>query len=188
MPYLVQVSFVSQHCPIFEMLPNWVGPREGASEYQYDPKLLPERAVQRSKHKHVPDFVRIGGNWCVSERFKKLVEELEPARHRFHPLPMFRPNGEPVSGRYFIFDNANAIDAIVPERSKVRIGAAGAMLFSHGSDLVIDCDKVKGCHVWRGRTTAISSTFFSDELQRAVEAANLKKLRFEQTLTLGTAK
>jgi hypothetical protein len=167
------------------MLPKWFAPRYGDCEFQYTPDRLPEKAQQTSPHKHVPDFIVVGGVWCVSELFKDLVEQLEPRRHRFYPLPMYRPDGSlvlvPVP--HFIFDNTNAIDAVVVEQSEVTW--SNTMLFGVGGNLAIDFE---GRHVWRGKTQVTVQTFFSDDLKEAVERLKLKKLRYEQTRVAVPAK
>jgi hypothetical protein len=84
-----------------------------------------------------------------------------------------------LPAQHFIFDNTNAIDAIVVEQSKVTW--SNTMLFGVGGNLSVDLQKVEGRHVWRGRSQAMVQTFFSDDLKEAVERLNLKKLRYEQT-------
>lgn len=72
--------------------------------------------------KTLPDFTV--GPWSsldvVSERFKRLVEDLDPVAHEFIPLDVVQPDGTSVDCRHFIFRLAGLLPhSIELKRSEV---------------------------------------------------------------------
>lgn len=189
MPYLAKTSLNDRYTASFTCepkAPKVLYTRPAGS--LFDLADLPVRARQNTRHKFVPDFRQTGDIWFVSERFRDLVEELEPGLHGFHPLPHVRKDGTPVEGRYFIFDDREPVDAIVEEASPgvnwepLMVHEGVFLSMTNPGQITFRRSLVGHRHVWRGRTYLKSLYFFSDPLAEQVERLGLKKLYLTKTL------
>ncbi|TGD60835.1 hypothetical protein EYC08_19995 [Tabrizicola sp. WMC-M-20] len=73
--------------------------------YRPDPSRYPLKVRLSRPRKTLPDFTV--GPWAsldvVSERFKRLVEDLDPVTQDFVPLDVAQPDGTSADTRHFIF-------------------------------------------------------------------------------------
>ena len=60
------------------------------------------RVVRLSKKKKLTDVTLAAGIAVVSQRFREIVEELEPGVHGFAEVEVLRKDGEPEPGTWFI--------------------------------------------------------------------------------------
>lgn len=113
--------------------------------------LFPSEAHVRSSTKNPPDMLTIAG-LGVSERFKELIERLEPGVHQFVHVPTFLRGGAPTPKRYYAMVLGQAAThQIVDELTTVQRNPDGIILppsrLMRG-DLVIDRRETAGWHAW----------------------------------------
>ena len=135
-----------------------------------------------------PDFLRLTNLRLASERFRDLVEALEPDVHQFFPVKMVRKSGAPISLPYFLLNVAQSFDCIIPEKSdlawRVTSSPAGSIqreplryqVINSHDGLVLKKDVVRGRHMFRsqGKLPLKGCLFFSNELMTKVTEAGLK--------------
>ena len=202
MPYLVQQSFTARYCPLVEQVPNFASVRCGigpsTSLYQYHLSIgdkLPERIVQQSPHKALPDFLHSVGSWIVSQAFKDVAEQVGQSANEFLPIPVFDRKGVPAAQNYYFLDVREIKQAIDFDASSGQWEEHhGSRLFTplpgfgpgFGFDLAIDVEKVEGVHIWREPEHMQFDFFFSDKLVAAIKKAKLKDLRYTKLRVLET--
>ena len=87
--------------------------------------VVPQRVV-RTKGKTIFDFHSVTGAPLVSERFKALVEKLEPGVHQFFPVVVLDGKSRAaLPERRFLFNITQEIEAIVESQSNVTADGRG---------------------------------------------------------------
>ena len=138
----------------------WDEDRAGRGPYGYEllhqglrvpEHLFPTQAHVRSSTKDPPDLLTIAGRG-VSERFKELMERLEPGVHQFVHVPTFLRGGAPTPKRYYALVLGQvATHQIVDDLTTVQRKPDGMILppsrLMRG-DLVINRGKTAGWHAW----------------------------------------
>ncbi|GAB4537709.1 MAG: hypothetical protein Tsb0019_38880 [Roseibium sp.] len=106
-----------------------IAPGQNLPENLNDPLSVPPDTLSHiqvefvSNIEFVPDFVKgpVPRTIFVSTRFKELVEQLEPDRHRFIPLRLLNmQNGAKRTGFYFFKVGNITSNALIPEVSDVE--------------------------------------------------------------------
>lgn len=184
MAWMVELTDVDRFLPIFE--PQFSSAmKESGSDLgrllngqTVTGMTLPKSVRQVSAHIHLPDFLSVRGIWLVHERFREIIEKLEPSMHQFFPIVLERPTGDQVAD-YYLFNAANHLDAVIVERSKAiwrkkSDGTRELRGFSREPDSVaMDRKMIADKHVW---ITPFVGKVFSEELMRAVDKAKLRSL------------
>ena len=152
--------------------------------------------IATSSHKSLPDFFSLGGFLVVTERFREIVERLEPQTHQFLGVKLFKEKGLPIEGPRFFLNVFQKVDALVIEESNVewidhpettsphlpgRILPAFRSLHRGPGplQLVLSRQAIGTRHLWRGDRYFSAALFCSDQLLEAIAEANLKLLRAE---------
>lgn len=113
------------------------------------------------------------GNLFVSERFKDLIETLEPDIHQFLPATIMTRGNVVAKMHYFVV--CNRLDALDPTACipPLEPGARRYAGVKKPDDkLVFDARKVAGHHVFRDKR--VFGRFVSEELRDAIEAARFE--------------
>ncbi|WP_298961207.1 DUF1629 domain-containing protein [uncultured Roseibium sp.] len=157
---------------------------------QTEPKLTPDQVPSRvtisGKVSECALFVMAfgGGQWIVSQRFRDLVEALEPNVHNWLPTDLFWSNGQPLPEPYYFLQPGQSLDTVIFERSFFTSGVSTTgehyVVFPVTSHLMtFDKRKINGKHLWKEYYAGYQDTFFSDELVN-----ELKKIRFKKCFEL----
>jgi hypothetical protein len=170
------------------LLMSWPVPREVMA-------AVPTRLVVRPATRgFIPDFGKATmiSSWVVSERFARLVEELEPNVHQFIPFQECVDNkGQPIGRSFFLMNILTRLSAVDIERSAVKWQTTR---FSDGSEqttlvpwwggrvqLTLKRDVIGNHHLWRGgKDGLIAEHFMSDQLHDAMERHGLSPLWAEK--------
>jgi hypothetical protein len=145
-------------------------------------------AIKVSRGDVYPDFLRLTNLILASERFRDLVEALEPNVHQFFPVKMVRKSGELISLPYFLLNVAQSFDCIVAEKSdlawRVTSSPVGGIqrepvryqVINSEDGLVLRKDVVRGRHMFRsqGKRPLKGCLFFSNELMTKINGAGVK--------------
>jgi hypothetical protein len=130
----------------------------------------------------LPHTLPTGDTWIVSETFRRLVEEREPALHQFFKVDIKkRDNGDwPVP--YYLFNVCETTFAVIFEKSKIQksVSPWGNTIYSrpyHDDDLTLSSDINYGKHVWKeGMFPHL--VFLSDEMKNAFQSSGIDTLEF----------
>jgi hypothetical protein len=157
-----------------------------------DEDLLPKDFVLAKPYKSLGDVILLGLGIAVTERFKDVIEKLEPGRHQFRPITIKQPSGAEFPDTYFTLRVLTQLDAWDREKSdpdcwKKSIRIVKMMrpkkIYAHG---IAMSRSVIGAHqIWRGLVTpetGISGFNFyvSDRLKAAIDEAGLITSSFYQ--------
>jgi hypothetical protein len=136
-----------------------------------------------------PDFFRPGGVWVVSDRFRTIVQQLEPQQNQFFPVTLHEKTGADLGALFHLMNVTQARDIMIPEKSDMYSdsweikNASGELvkictwrLRGHPKHLVARKDEIGAMHLWRGAKSLPLMLFCSDELMKRSEDAGLRGL------------
>lgn len=156
---------------------------DGFELYKPSPLESPGEAFPNIKTSHeadrivLPDITAPGTYPVVTERFKKVVEQVDPGVHDFVPCLAYGPDGRPISDqplyhfwieRIVVFrgdEPTKAPDSTLRLTAAYRFLNASEAAFSYLADLPIWCDRMN-----------CTPIFFSEEVMTAFKAAGLTGL------------
>jgi hypothetical protein len=126
----------------------------------------------------------------VSERFRRIVEELEPGVHQFFPLTILQRSGTPFDEKYYILNVCQDFEAqLYPDLSKrvflderfnpPQVNYEPRIRYYDGEQ-VFSRSTIAGRHLWR---SLIHRYFISDTLLTRLKQENIK--HFELTPSKG---
>lgn len=141
------------------------------------------------------DFLRLTNLVLASERFRDLVEALEPDVHQFFPVKMVTKSGELIPLTYFLLNVAQSFDCVIAEKSdlawRVSNPPAGGLqreplryqVINSEDGLVLRKDVVHGRHMFRnqGKLPLKGCLFFSNELMAKLHDAKVKGVQAYST-------
>ena len=157
------------------------------------PDHMPTMLYPTKKVTKFPDyFTSAGPGLVVSEKFKSVVESLEPDRHQFFPIKIMSKSKKNHLADMFIMIICNRVDTVHAEKTNYCF--VKNMLWKRRSEnrddpnrmkwkgkdrLVLDSDKIGGHHLWIDKHL-FDSPFISNELKAALEAANMHHVTFAE--------
>lgn len=96
--------------------------RRGLSECADPPlEIVPRNFV--IEQERLPDWGFFGAVFAkaVDDRFRDVIEELEPSVHRFIPITVRMKDGRELERPHFLLNCRTMIDAVNPEKSDIKI-------------------------------------------------------------------
>lgn len=177
MAWLVDV-LIEEFCREEEWGPN--GPRRIGNLSNAEPRFTKNDVpVRVTVDQNVSDCARFvlaigGGEWIVSQRFKDLVESLEPGIHNFLATELIFSKGAPAKEPYYFLQHGRDLDSIALDRSDhTEIdrydGSKTFLLNIKNHSLVMDKSKTKGCHLWKEKKAKYQRFFLSDQLLQKIK-------------------
>jgi hypothetical protein len=137
----------------------------------------------RPPHKFIPDIARLSSRSLelVSERFRTLVELVEPGVHGFYPVKVLDRDGKETARTYFLLKIMNIVDARRDATAMLSPRERDEWLKSINrrfeSGLLFDGAAVTGKHLWRDKQRPTSSEFYvSDLLWNLIDQSRLRHL------------
>ena len=114
----------------------------------------------------------------VSERFRALIEEMEPGVHQFEPIGFVASDGSPIEDRWF-WQICNRIDSVHAELSNLIFKNRGWFPPPKPEvpRMVFDLSKIDSAQFWHDRHG--SGTFVSDAAKVKIEAAGIAGVHFQ---------
>lgn len=150
------------------------GPRRIGSLSRSDPRFTKGDVPLRvSLDRDVSDCARFvlspGGRWIVSQRFKDLVEGLEPGVHNFLPTELIYSKGAPAREPYYFLQHGRDLDSVILNRSRHKEiekydGGKAFILKRANHSIVMDRSHTKSIHFWKEKKASYRDFFLSDEL------------------------
>lgn len=157
------------------------------------PDHMPTKLYPTVKRKHFPDyFTGAGRGTVVSDKFRTIVEALEPDTHQFFPVQIVSKNQKTHYADMFIMIICNRLDTVHAEktnwylhndamwvrRSRNRQDPNRAEW--EGKDrLVLSSEKIGSHHLWIDKyMDPMDGLLISNVLKEALEAADLLDVEF----------
>ncbi|PKP64007.1 MAG: hypothetical protein CVT85_12605 [Alphaproteobacteria bacterium HGW-Alphaproteobacteria-7] len=158
-----------------------------ALKVNYIPKQL-----RRRSGRNIPDFNKFNGLFVVSDKFKSIVERLEPGVHQFIPLQIVEKGGEVLTDMWFMVV-CNRLDTVDRERTTMvlHLGRCWTQsrdvpedywpegFVSRGRDekIVFNRSQIGDHHLWRDKHEA-TMTLVSDALAEALQNEGVTGINF----------
>ena len=157
------------------------------------PDHMPTMLYPTKKVTKFPDyFTSAGPGLVVSEKFKSVVESLEPDRHQFFPIKIMSKSKKEHLADMFIMIICNRVDTVHAEKTNYYFAKnifwarrstnrddPNRMKWKGKDRLVLDSDKIGGHHLWIDKHL-FDSPFMSNELKAALEAADMHHVTFDE--------
>lgn len=156
---------------------------------QYEPPLSrikshepPEMFVTEKTYKTLGSLMLLNDSiLAVDERFRGIVDRLEPGVHEFFPIEIVMPKGGIYPDKYFTLVIGQYFDAFSREETQ----AGSVQEYPSGvvqpdtskagvNGIAVRRSVYRGADLWRDRRLGAELTCFSDELQAEVSKANLR--------------
>ena len=149
--------------------------------FPFDEALIPKKLrVVRG----TPDWdfcAQTGVAYAVSQRFKDLIEGIEPEVHEFVPFELYDKQSKKIERSYFFWRIRVQLDAVTPELGGLKMLGSGP---SHGWSMVpggqdrlaVRKERIAGHAAWYD-IRYINQIFVSDRVLAGLEAQKLKGWR-----------
>ena len=157
------------------------------------PDHMPTMLYPTKKVTKYPDYFTYGGaGLVVSEKFRSVVESLEPDRHQFFPIKIMSKSKKNHLADMFIMIICNRLDTVHAEktnryfhrntvwRQRAHNREDPNRLQWKGKDrLVIDSSKIGDHHLWFDKHLNImDGPLMSNQLKTTLEAAGMHHVTF----------
>ena len=157
-------------------------------------ETLPKRMQWASRGgAPMPDFDN-GLILNVSERARDVIEGVEPGVHQFVPVDYFRPSGEELGRRFFLFAG-NRVDGV--HRASPGMMLLQGMMWIPARDrspderpadfdpnaepaIFFDASRIEGYHMWIDKHLRMTEPVVSDEMAAAIADAGLTGVELPQ--------
>jgi hypothetical protein len=191
MAYMIQRDWSLQHSPQFNFEPHWHPGGDNLVDetwYMMGKGLripiahVPKRGILIGSQKSLKDVVALDIDaWCVSERFKMIVEKVAPGQIEYVPISLVRKNKEPLSDLQYYFINVlprldtinwHETTGIVAGPDKMPSGHLDVELTEDAvPNFVLSRTRLSGIHIWHEIlhwSSFCGLIFISDELAKAL--------------------
>ncbi len=148
--------------------------RPGFPDFPQPPRFVIDEKLGRS-----PRDLEEYGYWVVSDRMKRVLEEIDPRALAFVRCDVHRRSGEP-GPVHWLCDVLPILDAVDETASKVRIECdADRKVYNlmGGASLIFKENIVEGHHIFR-LTPLRTAIFCDNQIRDACKAAGLKGITF----------
>ena len=137
---------------------------------------MPTKIIREGPKRPTPDVVFCWSMPLVNERFRQIVEALEPAIHQFFKVRILWIDGSLAAERYFLVV-CNRIDSMHRELTTMRFkGILWEPVPGQDSYCVFDRSKIGGTHLWRDKHL-ISAPLVSNELAHRLASAEVTGIK-----------
>lgn len=148
--------------------------RPGFPDFPEPPRFVVDKKLGRP-----PRDLEEYGYWVVSDRMKRVLEEIDPRALAFVRCDVRRPGGE-LGPAYWLCDVLPILDAVDEAASKVRVeydGERKVYSLMGGANLIFKDDIVEDHHIFR-LTPLRTANFCDNQIRDACKAAGLKGITF----------
>lgn len=160
---------------------------EGGSGRRVKPESLPKVIRWKSK-RSLLDF-EVAFVKTVSERFRALIEDIEPGVHQFEPIQFIAQDRSPLDTRWF-WQVCNRLDTV--DRAKTDM-VMGNFVWKPNDDIpkdqrvgvIFDLSKIGNIQFWHDKHLS-AGTYCSDNAKARIEAAGVTGVAFTQKKTAWT--
>lgn len=140
------------------------------------PESIPKVIRWKSKRKLL-DYEGAYVGYSVSDRFRDMIEEIEPAVHQFEPIRFVAKDGTLLEERWF-WQICNRIDGMHAELSNMVFVVRGwcPPAKPEVARLIYDLKKIGNAQFWHDKHT--KGAFVSDAAKDRIDAAGITGVHF----------
>ena len=141
---------------------------------------MPTKVIRKGvglKTKPLLDVEGFFGQFLVNDKFKDIVEGLEPGVHQFFPMELYV--GDEYQRTDYFFNICNRLDTMDREQS-FPINARGFYRPQEGEPhrLVFSTAKIGNHHAWRDKCVPGGAAYISNELAQSLQDAGITGIGF----------
>ena len=160
-----------------QTLQLYYGPPPGCEGKCVDASGMP-RLMKIGGKKQLPPDLFAKGYKVVSERFREVVERIEPGVHQFEPIRVVRKSGEEIGTWYWLFccnwlDSLSRAETTLPP-IVVNGEMRGWRETVRGAQMVFSRPRIGGRHMWIDKFIGLPNVYVSGTLKEAISAAGLE--------------
>lgn len=151
-----------------------------------DTAYLPTRIQWGGSKRELGDVLYTRNCFIVSQRFRDVVESLEPEKHQFEPLQVLWADGS-LAGNYFWFFALQRLDSMDREHTTHKFQTVEWMKKwrpINGGKWVANLDQVGRYCIWIDPHTRVGWPWVSGSFKQAMVKAGITGLRFDETETV----
>ena len=166
------------HVPGFEARRGSYGFRAIDLGVPIETSHVPTKVHYGARRKLPTDLSWAEGFWTISERFRVLIESIEPDVHQFIPVKYFKKKFTFLEDRYILVV-CQSIDGIDPDAT--GYSRDNGMWYNPGGEIghkVFSKSKIGGAHLWRDRFVDLTGIFLSYKLAEAIENSQMTGISF----------
>jgi hypothetical protein len=136
------------------------------------------------KKRQLTDLQRAHDIFLVSDRFRQVVETLEPGVHLFVPVELVWEDGSHAAS-FFWFYPCSRVDGIDRERTTHEFHQeAGLWMPKAGGEFVVDLARAGGHHIWIDpRMNTFNLPFVSSAFKQAMTEAGVTGIGYHELPT-----
>lgn len=144
-----------------------------------DTTHLPTKVQQAGPKRKFKD-ISPDGLYTVSEKFREVVEGLEPGVHQFVPVEFVWKDGTHAAKRYWYFP-CNRLDSVDREKTTEELVEGIRWRPTKKPNFVFSRSQIGDCHLWRDKFMPPSyGPFISNSLYEAFMEAGIEGLGVEE--------
>lgn len=140
------------------------------------PDFIPTRVARGGKKHGIPDVVWGINMYFVNDRFRAVLEGLEPHVHQYFPVDMLWEDGT-LAQKMYMLNICNRLDTVSREASTARLSDSGRMWRAHTGKIVFSLPRIGGHHLWIDKHIS-KGAFVSDAFHDALLKAGISGLDF----------
>ena len=142
------------------------------------PDHVPTRVKRGGKRYGIPDVVWGIGMFFVNDRFREVVERLEPGVHQYFPVDMLWEDGT-LAQKMYMFNICNRLDTVSRKVSTAEITRGGEGVWKHETgSMVFSTSRAGNHHIWIDKHVFMPGGFYvSDAMHDALLEAGISGIQ-----------
>jgi len=159
----------------WDSIGGWFKPGDMNLGRAIKPDHLPTMVFYKGKRYGIPEVISGCKMFLVNDRFKGIVESIEPDVHQYFPVDVVWEDGT-LAQKMYIFNICNRLDAVSREASTAEL-QKGIMWEPSTGKMVFSTTRVGDHHIWIDRHIVAPSMFYcSDKTHQALRDADISGL------------
>ncbi|MBE1206266.1 imm11 family protein [Aminobacter carboxidus] len=144
----------------------------------YEKDHVPTRFTLDGPRRRITDIYS-GYGLFVDEKFKGVVERLEPNLHQFFPVEFVWKNGSHAAHRYW-FAPCTRLDTVDRQKTTFEFRNLWFLDGSKDKDLVFSRSQIGDHHVWIDKFIVMPNPGISEVLKAELDAAGVTGAHYQQ--------
>ena len=144
-----------------------------------EPEHMPTRIRIGGPKRKLGDVVRGFGSFLVPDRFRDILEELEPGVHQFFPIALEWKDGTSAGERYW-FNPCHRLDSVDREATEVAFDGIWEFRPYKNERFCFSKKKLGNRHVWIDKFVPNDLIFVSDLFKNRLVEAGITGIDFDK--------
>lgn len=140
---------------------------------------LPTKVEIGGPKRILTDLLRSNSIFMVSDRFRSVIEGLEPGRHQFAPVELVWADGSHAADFFWFYPCAR-VDGMDREKTTHELHREREWKRVAGGEYVVSLNQVGAHHVWVEARLTSGSVFVSEIFRRAASRAGVTGVGYNE--------